>query len=101
MVVWANGAGGNACMNIFNLNGDWELRDADGERLCTVKIPGGVISGLYAAGMIEHPYYRENEYVVRELFWKDYRFVRSFAVDEALLAQSGLTLVCEGHCLHR
>lgn len=83
-------------MAILELDGDWELRDAGGERLCTVKIPGSVISGLYAAGMIGHPYYRENEYAVRELFWKDYRFVRSFAVDETQLAQSGLTLVCEG-----
>lgn len=70
-------------MTILDLNGNWELRDADGALLCPVKVPGSVISGLYAAGKTAHPYYRENEYAARELFWKDYQFVRRFAVDEA------------------
>ena len=83
-------------MNQLDLNGNWELRDADGALLCPVKVPGSVISGLYAAGKTAHPYYRENEYAARELFWKDYQFVRRFAVDEAMLADSALTLVCEG-----
>ncbi|MDE6365674.1 MAG: glycoside hydrolase family 2 protein [Lachnospiraceae bacterium] len=83
-------------MKILELNGQWELRDADGESLCPVEVPGSVISGLYAAGKMEHPYYRENEYAARELFWKDYQFVRSFVVAEALLANREVTLVCEG-----
>ena len=88
-------------MNRLELNGNWELRDAAGELLCPVEIPGSVISGLYASGKIAHPYYRENEYAVRELFWKDYQFVRTFAVDEALLSDGELTLVWESVCVHR
>ncbi|MDE7321596.1 MAG: glycoside hydrolase family 2 protein [Lachnospiraceae bacterium] len=83
-------------MAILELNGSWELRDAAGEPLCPVEVPGSVISGLYAAGRITHPYYRENEYAVRELFWKDYQFVRSFDLDEMLLGQREIVLVCEG-----
>ena len=49
-------------MNQLDLNGNWELRDADGALLCPVKVPGSVLSGLYAAGKTAHPYYRENEY---------------------------------------
>ena len=64
-------------MMILDLNGKWELRDAAGVPLCSVEVPGTVISGLCAAGKIEDPYYRENEYEVRDLFWKDYQFVRS------------------------
>lgn len=58
-------------MTKLELNGEWELRSETEEMLCPVKVPGSVISGLYAAGKIEHPYYRENEYETRELFWKD------------------------------
>ncbi len=80
----------------LELNGIWELRDAAGALLCPVTVPGSVISGLYAAGKLAHPYDRENEYAVRELFWQAYQFVRSFDADEALMAQNTLTLVCEG-----
>ena len=80
----------------LELNGDWELRNEAGETLCPVEVPGSVVSGLYAAGKIEHPYYRENEYATRELFQKDYEFVRRFVADRDLLNEKELTLVCEG-----
>lgn len=83
-------------MMILDLNGKWELRDAAGVPLCSVEVPGTVISGLCAAGKIEDPYYRENEYEVRDLFWKDYQFVRSFAADQELMGLKELNLVCKG-----
>lgn len=83
-------------MMILDLNGSWELKDEAGEKLCQVEVPGSVISGLYAAGKIAHPYYRENEYETRDLFWKDYEFVRHFEVNEELLSQKELLLVCRG-----
>lgn len=83
-------------MMILDLNGKWELRDAAGVPLCSVEVPGTVISGLCAAGKIEDPYYRENEYEVRDLFWKDYQFVRSFVADQELVGLKELNLVCKG-----
>lgn len=83
-------------MTILDLNGEWELRDEKGEKLCPVKVPGTVISGLYAAGRIEDPYYRENEYGVRDLFWKDYQFVRTFVAGRELMGQKEVNLVCRG-----
>lgn len=83
-------------MKVLDLNGEWELRDEAGALLCPVKVPGTVISGLCAAGKIEDPYYRDNEYGVRELFWKDYQFVRSFVADRELMRQKEISLVCKG-----
>ena len=83
-------------MTRLELNGEWELRSETGEMLCPVMVPGSVISGLYAADKMEHPYYRENEYETRELFWKDYEFVRKFEISKELLEEEELTLVCEG-----
>ena len=83
-------------MSKIDLNGSWQLKNQHGELLCPVTVPGSVISGLYAAGKIEHPYYRENEYEIRELFREDYEFSRSFTVEAETLKQEKIELVCEG-----
>ena len=72
----------------LELNGDWELRNEAGETLCPVEVPGSVVSGLYAAGKIEHPYYRENEYATRELFQKDYEFNAPSAASAVVLGHT-------------
>ena len=59
-------------------------------------IPGSVLSTLLDAGVIEDPYYRQNEYTTRDLFWQDYIFERSFEVTQELLNQDVIQLVCYG-----
>ena len=44
----------------------------------------------------EDPYYRENEYITREMFWSDFVFSRTFSVDADLLNEETVELVCEG-----
>ena len=60
------------------------------------QIPGSVLSTLLDAGAIEDPYYRQNEYTARDLFWQDYIFERSFEVTQELLDQDVIQLVCYG-----
>lgn len=81
-------------MNRVLLNGEWKLKK-QGEDLCVVLVPGSVISGLYAAGKIPHPYAGENEYAIRDLFWEDYEFVRTFEVTKEVLAAKRCELICE------
>ena len=84
-------------MHTCTLNGTWQL-SAGHRSLESVdmQIPGTVLSGLLAAGKIKDPFYRTNEDATRALFWKDYVFTRTFDVDEELLAQQHIVLVCEG-----
>lgn len=84
-------------MQTYTLNGTWQL-SAGHRSLESVdmQIPGTVLSGLLAAGKIKDPFYRTNEDAIRALFWKDYVFTRTFDVDEELLAQQHIVLVCEG-----
>lgn len=84
-------------MQTYTLNGTWQL-SAGHRSLESVdmQIPGTVLSGLLAAGKIKDPFYRTNEDATRALFWKDYVFTRTFNVDEELLAQQHIVLVCEG-----
>lgn len=84
-------------MQTCTLNGTWQL-SAGHRSLESVdmQIPGTVLSGLLATGKIKDPFYRTNEDATRALFWKDYVFTRTFDVDEELLAQQHIVLVCEG-----
>ena len=84
-------------MQTCTLNGTWQL-SAGHRSLESVdmQIPGTVLSGLLAAGKIKDPFYRTNEDATRALFWKDYVFTRTFDVDEELLAQQHIVLVCVG-----
>ena len=84
-------------MQTYTINGTWQL-SAGHRSLESVdmQIPGTVLSGLLAAGKIKDPFYRTNEDATRALFWKDYVFTRTFDVDEELLAQQHIVLVCEG-----
>ena len=84
-------------MQTYTLNGTWQL-SAGHRSLESVdlQLPGTVLSGLLAAGKIKDPFYRTNEDATRALFWKDYVFTRTFDVDEELLAQQHIVLVCEG-----
>lgn len=61
-----------------------------------VTVPGSVLSALIDAEAIEDPFDRDNEYRIRELFWNDYEFVRSFSVTAEQLAYEKAELVCHG-----
>lgn len=78
------------------LNGAWKFGEKGREKKYPVTVPGTVLSGLLENEEIEDPFYRDNEYKTRELFWKDYEFIREFEADDALLAQEKIDLVCEG-----
>lgn len=78
------------------LNGEWILKESGTEDSYSVKVPGTVLSCLVDHKVIEDPFYRENEYKTRELFWKDYEFLREFEVPEEMLKEEWVNLVCEG-----
>ena len=65
-----------------------------------VEVPGSVLSALCDTGAIgeqyQDPYYRDNEYALRELFWQDYWFERDFEVGQKLLEAQEIELVCFG-----
>ena len=87
-------------MQTYNLNGTWQLEQLTKKSRdlapVEVTVPGTVLSGFLAAGEIEDPFYRTNEDATRALFWDDYQFTRTFAVDETFLAEQKIDLVCEG-----
>lgn len=83
-------------MKRLDLNGKWMLKEKESRDWVSVTVPGSVLSGFLDAGRIPDPFYRDNEYDTRELFWKDYEFERTFDITEELLLKERLDLVCEG-----
>ncbi len=51
---------------------------------------------MLSEGEIPDPYYGRNEYQVRDLFWNDYVFEREFQVEQSLLEEEKVELVCLG-----
>ncbi len=76
------------------LNGEWTLAEAGKEPMCSLTVPGTVLSGLLDAKLIDDPFYRTNEDDTRALFWKDYEFDRSFDISEKQLLEDKIVLVC-------
>ena len=64
------------------LNGDWDMKSADGKIMCPVKIPGSVLSGAIEQGIIQDPYYRMNEYATRDFLCQDFIFTKTFCVEK-------------------
>lgn len=83
-------------MRTLSLNGAWELRQANGEITCPATVPGCVHLDLQAAGIIDDPYYRDNELDTLWICETDWVFSRTFTVDQALLDSARVILRCEG-----
>ena len=78
------------------LNGVWKMKEAGTTTSYDTKVPGSVLACLLEEKAIKDPYFRKNEYEVRDLFYKDFEFSREFEADSQLLAQECLDLVCFG-----
>ncbi len=87
-------------MNRFNLNGEWTLLNSEGKELCRMKAPGSVLSGMLDNGLIKDPFYRMNEYEIREMLREDFIFERTFIYEyEAETLRNGknkVELICDG-----
>lgn len=78
------------------LCGTWRLEDISQTTSLAMTVPGSVLSTLIEHNKIEDPYFGVNEYAARELFRQDYRINRSFEVDESLLIEEYIDLICYG-----
>lgn len=81
-------------MQRLSLSGDWQFFYDDG--LLPATVPGCVHTDLIENGLLDDPFYRDNE---QKQFWigeRDWHYQRTFTVDEAFLRQDRVMLVCQG-----
>lgn len=72
------------------------MRRADTEQWVQGSVPGSVYNDLLANGLMEDPYYRDNEYKIMELSKFDYEYERSFELSRAYMKKNKLVLHCDG-----
>jgi beta-mannosidase len=83
-------------MHLVDLNGKWQMKRVDEATWLDALVPGSVYNDLLAAGKMEDPFYRENEYKALELCNYDYEYERSFTVGRDILSCDKIVLLCEG-----
>ena len=81
-------------MERIDLNGIWTM--SGNGYCCEGTVPGSVYSFLLKKGLIEDPFYRDNEDAALEMMNHDYTFGRSFTVTEQLLECDAVVLHCDG-----
>lgn len=82
-------------MHKTSLNGSWTAYGADFKDIAAV-VPGCIHTDLMENGLIEDPYYRDNETGLMWIGQTDWTYERAFHVDESLLIHKHVNLVCHG-----
>ena len=79
----------------MDLGGNWTMSGADGRSFPAV-VPGTVLSTLLSSGAISDPFDGSNEQAACEALRQEWRFERSFAVNEEMLGTARAELVFHG-----
>lgn len=84
-------------MNVLSLNGAWELRIPESDfPTVPATVPGSVYHDLLTNGLMEDPFYRDNEDKALALMEHDFVYSRSFTVGKEMLNQDAILLRCDG-----
>ena len=75
---------------------EWKMREVGSPDFLTTSVPATVLSVLLDNGLIEDPYYRDNELQCQSLFEKDYEFSRMFSITGEHLLEDQIDLVFYG-----
>jgi beta-mannosidase len=83
-------------MLLVNLNGKWKMKMTDENEWIDALVPGSVYADLLSDGLIEDPFYRDNEYKALALSSNDYEYERFFTIKSDDLKHDRVILLCEG-----
>lgn len=82
-------------MNKISLNGTWTARGVKHKNI-QAEVPGCIHTDLMASGIIDDPYYRDNEARQMWVGETDWTYERDFHIDKDLLEETSVKLVCLG-----
>jgi beta-mannosidase len=83
-------------MKEYSLNGKWKMKNTREEHWNNAKVPGSVFTDLLREGLMEDPFYRDNEDKALALSYNDYEYTREFNISSDLLRHNKVFLCCEG-----
>ena len=87
-----------ACVHMRKiiLNGTWEMRPKGDSHWLDAAVPGSVYQDLINAGLLQDPYWRDNEKQANEIIRKDFQYRRRFHLTDQDLQHSHLALCFDG-----
>jgi beta-mannosidase len=83
-------------MKTCSLNGEWKMRNTRDEHWESAHVPGSVFTDLLRNGLMEDPFYRDNEDKTLALSYNDYEYTREFNISGDILKHNRVFLYCEG-----
>ena len=83
-------------MEVYSLNGKWKMKDTRKEHWGSAQVPGSVFTDLLREGLMEDPFYRDNEDKALALSYNDYEYTREFNISGDVLKHDRVFLYCEG-----
>ena len=83
-------------MKKINLNGAWRMRDTSEKCWHEAAVPGTVYTDLLRDGVMEDPFWRDNEMKAFALMEKDWEYEREFEATAEDLEADAALLRCEG-----
>ena len=83
-------------MKRITLNGAWQFKALEESKWQKGIVPGSLYADLMENGLLDDPYYRDNEDKTRDLCEKDYEYRRVFQVDESFLKADKILLKADG-----
>lgn len=78
------------------IHDNWKMHMAGSDNYFPAKVPGTVCSDLLAAGVIEDPYYRDNETKVLKVLENDFEYQTVFQVTEEIRSSENVLLHFDG-----
>ena len=87
---------GAAAKSVVSLNSGWTFREAGKGEWRPARVPGSTHTDLLANGLIEDPFYRDNEPKLQWIGKADWEYRTTFDAPAALLRRRRLELVFEG-----
>ena len=83
-------------MTVQNLNENWKMREYHSAEYFDTKVPCSVYQTYLNHGLMEDPYFRDNETKALKMMEKDYEFVSIFTPDEEIFKKPYVLLRFEG-----
>ncbi len=82
-------------MEIFNLEGTWNLVRLTDASVRPMRVPGDIYSALIESGELPDPYQGENEVACQWPGREDWRIERTFMVDDSLFESATLRIIAD------
>ena len=72
------------------------MKNLANDTTVSANVPGSVYNDLLNAGLIEDPYFRDNEYNALEISRNNYAYQRTFEISDEILKSDMVYLLCKG-----